>query len=38
MFCPMILKPYQDTIRLDGDFAPGEYIINVNTYTQALEI
>ncbi|MCY4537675.1 MAG: hypothetical protein OXE52_05520 [Chloroflexi bacterium] len=38
MFCPMILKPYRDTIRLEGDFAPGEYIINVNTYTQTLEI
>lgn len=38
VFCPMILKPYQDTIQLQGDFAPGEYIINVNTYTQALKI
>ena len=38
VFCPMILKPYQDTIQLEGDFAPGEYIINVNTYTQALKI
>lgn len=38
MFCPMILQPYQDTIQLNGDFGPGEYIINVNTYTQALEI
>lgn len=38
VFCPMILKPYQDTIQLDGDFAPGEYIINVNTYTQSLSI
>lgn len=38
VFCPMILQPYQDTIQLEGDFAPGEYVINVNTYTQALEI
>ncbi len=38
VFCPMILKPYQGTIQLEGDFAPGEYIINVNTYTQALKI
>lgn len=38
MFCPMILQPYQDRIQLAGDFAPGKYIINVNTYTQALEI
>ncbi len=38
VFCPMILQPYQDTIQLNGDFAPGEYVINVNTYTQALKI
>lgn len=38
VFCPMILKPYQDTIQLDGDFAPGEYVININTYTQVLKI
>ncbi len=38
MLCPMILRPYQATIDLEDDFAPGEYIINVNTYTQALKI
>ena len=38
LFCPMILQPYQDRIQLDGDFAPGEYIINVNTFTQSLEV
>ena len=36
--CPMILKPYRDTIRLESDFAPGEYTINVNTHSQAISI
>jgi len=38
VFCPMILKPYRGTIALDGDFEPGEYTINVNTHSQAIEI
>ena len=38
VFCPMILKPYQDSIPLSGSFASGKYIINVNTHTQALEL
>lgn len=38
VFCPMILKPYRGTIALDGDFEPGEYTINVNAHSQAIEI
>ena len=36
--CPMILKPYSDTINLVGDFPPGEYTINVNSHSQAVRI
>jgi hypothetical protein len=38
VICPMILKPYRDTIRLESDFAPGEYTINVNSHSQTLRI
>ena len=38
VFCPMILKPYRGTITLDGSFEPGEYTINVNTHSQAVEV
>ncbi len=38
VFCPMILKPYRDTISLDGNFEPGEYTINVNAHSQAIRI
>ncbi len=38
VFCPMILKPYQDTISLDGRFEGGRYTINVNTHSQSVDI
>ena len=38
VFCPMILRPYQGTIQLDGDFSSGTYTINVNSHSQTLEI
>ena len=30
VICPMILKPYSDTINLEGDYEAGDYTINVN--------
>jgi hypothetical protein len=30
VFCTMQLVPYNDTIKLDGDFESGSYQINVN--------
>ncbi|MCY3833802.1 MAG: hypothetical protein OXG85_12355 [Chloroflexi bacterium] len=36
--CPMILKPYRDTISLEGAFEPGDYTINVNSHSQAVRI
>ncbi len=30
IMCPMILQPYEDTIVLEGNFAPGSYVITVN--------
>lgn len=38
VFCPMILKPYQDTIVLDGSFATGAYTIKVNSHTQTINV
>ena len=38
VICPMILKPYRDMIRLDGEFEPGNYTINVNSHSQAVNI
>lgn len=38
VFCPMILKPYQDTIVLDGSFTKGAYTIKVNSHSQSVEI
>lgn len=38
VICPMILKPYSDTISLDGAFDSGEYTINVNAHSQAVTI
>lgn len=38
VFCPMILKPYRDTINLEGDFEPGAYTVKVNTHSQAVNI
>ena len=33
LMCAMILQPYEDTILLDGNFAPGNYVITVNGLT-----
>lgn len=30
VMCPMVLRPLEETIRLDGGFEPGTYIIHVN--------
>ena len=38
VFCPMILKPYQGTVRLAGNFAAGEYNIQVNSHSQTVNI
>lgn len=38
VFCPMILKPYQGTIELDGSFTNGSYTISVNSHTQTIDI
>ena len=38
MVCPMILRPYQDTIQLDGAFEAGSYSISVNAHTQSIDI
>jgi inhibitor of cysteine peptidase len=32
VMCPMILRPYDDTIRLDGTFEPGHYVFQVNDF------
>ena len=32
VLCPMILRPYNDTIRLEGGFEPGDYIFQVNDF------
>lgn len=36
--CPMILKPYRDTIQVEGSFESGEYTIQVNTHLQTISI
>ena len=38
VMCPMILKPYRGTIKLDGAFEAGEYRINVNSHSQTLNL
>jgi len=38
MVCPMILRPYQDRIQLDGTFEAGSYSIAVNEHTQSVDI
>ena len=32
VFCPMVLQPYDDTIKLDGNFEPGDYVFKVNDF------
>lgn len=36
--CPMILKPYRDTIQVEGSFESGEYTIKVNSHSQTVSI
>ncbi len=36
--CPMILQPYQSTVRLNGSFESGRYIIRVNNLSQTIDI
>ncbi len=38
MICPMILRPYQGTVQLDGEFEAGSYTINVNAHSQTIGI
>ena len=38
VICPMILKPYRDTIFVDGGFESGEYTLNVNSHSQVLKL
>ena len=38
IFCPMILKPYQGRIHLEGKFDFGVYTISVNNHTQSIEL
>ncbi len=38
VFCPMILRPYQGKVGLEGSFAAGEYSINVNSHSQTIEV
>jgi len=38
VFCPMILRPYQGQIALEGDFAAGSYTIQVNAHSQTVEV
>ncbi len=32
VMCPMILRPYEDTIVLEGGFEPGTYTLHVNDF------
>ena len=38
MMCPMMLNPYEATIKLDGTFASGAYTITVNDVTESVDI
>ena len=33
VFCPMMLQPYSETIQIDGNFEPGDYVFRVNDFT-----
>lgn len=33
VMCPMVVLPYEDSIRLDGSFESGTYTIHVNDFT-----
>jgi hypothetical protein len=36
--CPMMLVPYNESIYLDGMFAPGTYTIHVNDFTLEVKV
>jgi hypothetical protein len=36
--CIQIAKVYEETIRLEGDFPPGEYVLKVNDVTQNFKV
>jgi len=38
MMCPMMLNPYEATVKLDGTFATGGYTITVNDVTRSVDI
>ncbi|MBZ0293198.1 MAG: hypothetical protein K8L99_11590 [Anaerolineae bacterium] len=38
MICPMMLQPYEGTIRLEGTFQPGNYTFKINDYTVEREL
>ena len=38
VFCPMILQPYKGVVQINGNFAAGEYSIQVNSHSQTVEI
>ena len=38
MICPMILRPYQGAVQLEGGFEAGSYTIKVNSHSQTLDI
>jgi hypothetical protein len=38
ILCTMALQPYEDTIKLDGPFAAGDYTIDVNGFVLTVKI
>ena len=38
VMCPMMLNPYEGTIKLNGSFTSGTYTINVNGTTQKVDL
>ncbi len=38
VMCPMILLSYEDTIKLDGTFPPGNYTFKINDYVFEREL
>lgn len=38
VMCPMILRPYEDTIVLADGFEPGTYTIHVNDFTLEITV
>ena len=38
MMCPMMLNPYEATVKLDGTFGTGGYTITVNDVTRSIDV